>query len=214
MVLVTADSRRLTDPRALTAEAHRLLGAGGDVFCYWNYTSPEDPLLAVVRRAGPRPREGAGGVRLVLPHGARAVPEVTEHVEWHQRHGAQVRYSSRLPPGAMVLTDDGAILSTGLQPGSPYVVVEDPSVRPALGALGRLLWQCSELPPEQRDGVPSAAERQMLRMLMQGLTDSAVARQLGMSDRTVRRVVAQLMDRLGAQSRFEAGVRAVERGWI
>ncbi|MDP9611903.1 MULTISPECIES: LuxR C-terminal-related transcriptional regulator [Streptomyces] len=46
------------------------------------------------------------------------------------------------------------------------------------------------------------------------LTDSAVARQLGMSDRTVRRVVAQLMERLGAQSRFEAGVRAVERGWI
>ncbi|NKI43172.1 helix-turn-helix transcriptional regulator [Streptomyces sp. LD120] len=114
----------------------------------------------------------------------------------------------------MVLTSRGAVLTTGLHPGSPYVLVEDAPLRPAFGALAQLLWQRAEVPPDQRDDAPSEAERQMLRMLMQGLTDSAVARQLGMSDRTVRRVVAQLMERLGAQSRFEAGVRAVERGWI
>ncbi|MBW1598593.1 response regulator transcription factor [Streptomyces sp. JJ38] len=51
-------------------------------------------------------------------------------------------------------------------------------------------------------------------MLVRGLTDRAVARRLGLSERTVRRMVAHLMDRLGAASRFEAGARAVERGWL
>jgi DNA-binding NarL/FixJ family response regulator len=35
-----------------------------------------------------------------------------------------------------------------------------------------------------------------------------------MSVRTVRRRVADLMDDLGADSRFQAGVEAVRRGWI
>jgi DNA-binding NarL/FixJ family response regulator len=35
-----------------------------------------------------------------------------------------------------------------------------------------------------------------------------------MSLRTVRRRVAELIEELGAQSRFQAGVEAVRRGWI
>ncbi|WFB10742.1 helix-turn-helix transcriptional regulator [Streptomyces sp. LX-29] len=215
MVSITVDSRPLPGAVELAEATRRFLAEGtGEVFCYWNYTSSEDPLLDVLRGAGSRLWDREGGVRTVLPHGTRGVPDIAEHVAWQQDHGVQVRYSSRLPPGAMVLTEGGAILTTGLQPDSTYVLVTDPHVRPAFGALAQLLWQRAEIPPDQRKDAPSEAERQMLRMLMQGLTDSAVARQLGMSDRTVRRVVAQLMERLGAQSRFEAGVRAVERGWI
>ena len=44
--------------------------------------------------------------------------------------------------------------------------------------------------------------------------DEQIARALGMSVRTVRRRVADLMDELGADSRFQAGVEAVRRGWI
>ncbi|AJE84547.1 MULTISPECIES: helix-turn-helix transcriptional regulator [Streptomyces] len=215
MIPVTTGSRPLPGAAELTEATHHLLAAGaGEVFCYWNYTSVEDQLLEVLHCAGGRLQGHRGGARMVVPHGARAVPEIARQLEWQQEKGVRVRYSSRLPPGAMVLTSRGAVLTTGLHPGSPYVLVEDAPLRPAFGALAQLLWQRAEVPPDQRDDAPSEAERQMLRMLMQGLTDSAVARQLGMSDRTVRRVVAQLMERLGAQSRFEAGVRAVERGWI
>ncbi|GHJ26044.1 hypothetical protein TPA0910_04770 [Streptomyces hygroscopicus subsp. sporocinereus] len=215
MVSITATSRALPGAVALAEAVGRFLAAeAGEVFCYWNCASSEDPLLEVLRGTGSRLWDREGEVRTVLPRGARGVPDIAEHITWQQDHGVQVRYSSRLPPGAMVLTEAGSVLTTGLRPGSTYVVVQDARVRPAFSALAQLLWQRAEVPPDQRKDVPSEAERQMLRMLMQGLTDSAVARQLGMSDRTVRRAVAQLMERLGAQSRFEAGVRAVERGWI
>ena len=46
----------------------------------------------------------------------------------------------------------------------------------------------------------------------QGRADRAGARASAL--RTVRRRVADLMDELGADSRFQAGVEAVRRGWL
>ena len=57
-------------------------------------------------------------------------------------------------------------------------------------------------------------DRQILVMLGQGLTDEATASRLGVSGRTVRRQVASIMERLKASSRFEAGLKAAQRGWI
>ncbi|MEV0841406.1 hypothetical protein AB0I55_17850 [Actinocatenispora sera] len=51
-------------------------------------------------------------------------------------------------------------------------------------------------------------------MLVSGLKDEAVARQLGWSLRTMRRRVQRLHQRLGATNRFQAGVQAARRGWI
>ena len=47
-----------------------------------------------------------------------------------------------------------------------------------------------------------------------GVTDEAAANRLGVSLRTVRRRVADLMERLDASSRFEAGLKAGRRGWL
>jgi DNA-binding NarL/FixJ family response regulator len=41
-----------------------------------------------------------------------------------------------------------------------------------------------------------------------------VSRQLGISVRTTRRMVANVMERLEARSRFEAGYEAARRGWL
>jgi DNA-binding CsgD family transcriptional regulator len=60
----------------------------------------------------------------------------------------------------------------------------------------------------------SGDERALLRLLAAGLTDEAAARRLGISVRTARRQVAVLMDKLGASSRFQAGYRAAQRGWL
>jgi DNA-binding CsgD family transcriptional regulator len=67
--------------------------------------------------------------------------------------------------------------------------------------------------PDPSTGL-SNAERCLLRLLGKGMTDASAARQLGVSLRTVRRMMAEIMARLGARSRFEAGIRAAERGWI
>ncbi|SDK53829.1 helix-turn-helix domain-containing protein [Nonomuraea jiangxiensis] len=54
----------------------------------------------------------------------------------------------------------------------------------------------------------SPREWQVLQLLAQGCTDEAVARNLGVSLRTVRRITADLMERLDARSRFQAGLKA------
>jgi hypothetical protein len=43
---------------------------------------------------------------------------------------------------------------------------------------------------------------------------SSMARRLGVSMRTVRRMAAKLSEQVGASGRFELGVRAAQRGWV
>jgi DNA-binding NarL/FixJ family response regulator len=57
-------------------------------------------------------------------------------------------------------------------------------------------------------------ERTLLTLLAGGMTDEAAAKRLGVSLRTVRRQTASLMERLNASSRFEAGLKAAQRGWL
>jgi DNA-binding transcriptional ArsR family regulator len=52
------------------------------------------------------------------------------------------------------------------------------------------------------------------RLMAAGLKDAAMARQLGVTERTVRRRVAAVLDALGVDSRFQAGMRAKELGWV
>ncbi len=63
-----------------------------------------------------------------------------------------------------------------------------------------------------RDGLTSLDLR-VLGLLDAGLTDRAVATQLGLSMRTVQRRVRLLMDVAGVDTRFQLGVEAVRRGW-
>src|SRR2546430_2156592 len=50
--------------------------------------------------------------------------------------------------------------------------------------------------------------QRLITLLLSGLTDEAIAHQLGLSHRTVQRRVAALMAELGAHTRFQAGVQA------
>jgi DNA-binding CsgD family transcriptional regulator/sugar-specific transcriptional regulator TrmB len=61
---------------------------------------------------------------------------------------------------------------------------------------------------------PSDQERRLLQALSLGAKDETAARQLGVSVRTARRMIAQLMRRLDARSRFQAGATAVQKGWL
>jgi DNA-binding CsgD family transcriptional regulator len=56
--------------------------------------------------------------------------------------------------------------------------------------------------------------RQILSALRAGVTDEVAARELTVSVRTYRRYVAEIMALLGANSRFQAGVRAAELGLL
>ncbi len=61
---------------------------------------------------------------------------------------------------------------------------------------------------------PNADTRRLLSMLGAGLTDASIARELGVSERTVTRRIMALQEALSARSRFQLGVQAARRGWM
>jgi DNA-binding CsgD family transcriptional regulator len=60
----------------------------------------------------------------------------------------------------------------------------------------------------------SALKSQIIMLLAEGAKDEAVARRLGISLRTCRRHVADILDQLESSSRFQAGVRAALLGLV
>lgn len=60
----------------------------------------------------------------------------------------------------------------------------------------------------------TARENEVLQLLARGLTNRAIAQELGISQHTVKFHVNAIMSKLGAQSRTEAVVRATQLGLI
>ena len=61
---------------------------------------------------------------------------------------------------------------------------------------------------------PTKDEQAILALIGAGLTDDVIARQLGVSTRTLRRRSQDLMLELGADNRFQLGLEAGRRGWL
>ena len=70
------------------------------------------------------------------------------------------------------------------------------------------------MPELDRGGPAPTCAGCLLRQLAAGAKDEQIARTLGLSLRTVRRRVADLLIELGVDTRFQAGVEAVRRGWL
>jgi len=87
----------------------------------------------------------------------------------------------------------------------------------ALVALFEQIWLSANPPgvtqPRDERGL-NPQEQEILRLLASGQTDEVVARRLDVSVRTGRRITAELMERLGARSRFQAGYLAAVHGWL
>ncbi|MGW7366855.1 helix-turn-helix domain-containing protein [Streptomyces sp. NPDC054841] len=74
------------------------------------------------------------------------------------------------------------------------------------------LWPARSRPAEDR--ALSADDEQLLALSASGLTDHAIARRLGVAQRTVERRMRRIMDLLGARTRFQAGLQAAHQGLI
>ncbi|MEU2671388.1 helix-turn-helix transcriptional regulator [Streptomyces sp. NPDC007164] len=76
-------------------------------------------------------------------------------------------------------------------------------------------WRLTLPGTEQREeSSVTAIDRQIVALLHVGLTDAAIARQLGMGHRTVQRRLHALMDEVGAATRFQLGWHAARAGWL
>jgi DNA-binding NarL/FixJ family response regulator len=57
-------------------------------------------------------------------------------------------------------------------------------------------------------------QRQVLRLVAEGLDNAQIAERMGISQRTARSHVSSVLERLGVENRTQAAVAAIRSGWI
>ncbi|MER5486065.1 LuxR C-terminal-related transcriptional regulator [Streptomyces sp. NPDC002812] len=155
--------------------------------------------------------------RKLLSPVALADEEARAHLQMVQSKGASVRISSAPMPHETILIDRRVMILAGRHTpaGREYTVTTSQTLVDGVHSLFQAIWDtATDLNTYLRSSGPhlDTDGRVILQSLASGLTDASAARQLGISLRTYRRRVADLMAKLEADSRFQAGLRAGELG--
>jgi DNA-binding NarL/FixJ family response regulator len=140
---------------------------------------------------------------------------------------ALVRSLVRSAPDVRVVIYTGVVdareLSDALETGAPAIILKPRPLSQLVDAIRSVRRGQRYLDPALRDllsprdgsqRVLSPREREILRMLARGLSGEDIARELGLSWETVRTHVRNAMTKLGAKTRTQAVVAAMERDEI
>ncbi|MET7880459.1 helix-turn-helix transcriptional regulator [Micromonospora profundi] len=157
-------------------------------------------------------------IRNVYQDSFRNDPDTLAHARWLAGLGGQSRTTPTLPM-RMVIVDRGTAL-VPIDPANPRrgaLELHSHGVVAGLIALFEQVWHTAT-PFDDRVTADAQGltqqERELLRLLAAGHTDESAARKLAISLRSVQRMMTSLTERLGAASRFQAGVQAASHGWV
>jgi hypothetical protein len=159
-----------------------------------------------------------GGTRILTsyPDSGRGRARNTELIQVASTAGAEVRTHAALPTWLGIVGRRTVILPRDPDNvGAGLILLHRGShVRAALWMFAHA-WQTASPLPAGNDAISlSRWERRVLAQVATGIKDEAGARRLEVSVRTYRRYVTELCERLGASSRFEAGIRAAQAGLV
>ncbi|MEI7058763.1 helix-turn-helix domain-containing protein [Nocardioides sp. CCNWLW239] len=155
-------------------------------------------------------------IRVVYDTGVMANRAALATVEQCVSAGEQARVLPGVP-WTMFVTDHAACLTLDA-PGAEVPVrafTRSPDVLSALRHAFESWWNMAiPVSLDIPDLDAPADDRRLLTLLSAGLTDHAIARELGVSERTVRRRITRLQAVLAGHTRFQLGVQAARRGWL
>jgi sugar-specific transcriptional regulator TrmB len=152
---------------------------------------------------------------LDLPHG---LTELTAALGRDER----VRVVDRVPTKLVVADRSLAMVPLTSRSAEPAaLVVHASGLLELLAGLFESVWRealplrlnASGAAEEVPDG-PDATDLEVLSLLLAGLTDASVAKQLDLGLRTVQRRVKRLMELAGVTTRLQLGWHAYELGWV
>jgi sugar-specific transcriptional regulator TrmB/DNA-binding CsgD family transcriptional regulator len=154
------------------------------------------------------------------------VPDLVPLLQSERRPGSQYRLHSHLPLKLTIYDRATASLPavTGLEMASSMLIVRRSSLLDALIGFFEHVWHtatpfpgidCGAAEQVPDDGsLLDPVDHYLMSLLLTGLTDQAIAGQLGIGLRSVQRRVHDLMMRTGAQTRIQLGWHAAREGWL
>lgn len=174
-----------------------------------------------MREQGQRLSSGGLRLRTVFERSLLDDPAHVRRIMQGVEAGEEARVA-RVPLKLAIIDREWAmlpLLHAGGQTPEATVIVRRSVLLDSMLALFESVWQHGvEVKSSGGEAVlMGTAEgdlRQLAHLLAAGMTDIAIGHHLGVSQRTVRRRIKELMDELRVDSRFAAGVRAAERGWL
>ncbi|MFI5806388.1 helix-turn-helix transcriptional regulator [Streptomyces sp. NPDC051561] len=172
-------------------------------------------------------RAAARGVlyRVVLEREVLMLPRGVVELTAALSRDEQVRVVDRVPTKLVVADRSLAMVPlTGRDAEPAALVVHASGLLESLMGLFEAVWR--EARPvrlgepgtgvafvEEGEG-PDEMDLKILSLLLAGLTDASVAKQLELGLRTVQRKVKGLMEVAGVSTRLQLGWHAYERGWV
>ncbi|WP_338701825.1 helix-turn-helix domain-containing protein [Streptomyces sp. Q6] len=161
--------------------------------------------------------------RVVIEREVLSLPEGLTDLSAAIGRDEQVRVVDRVPTKLVIA--DGALAlvpltSRAAEPAA--LVVHASGLLESLSGLFAAVWrqalplrlgESGRVDAVGPDG-PDATDLEILSLLLAGLTDASVAKQLDLGMRTVQRRVKRLMELAGVATRLQLGWHAYERGWV
>ncbi|MFJ8823138.1 LuxR C-terminal-related transcriptional regulator [Streptomyces sp. NPDC102467] len=156
-------------------------------------------------------------IRTLYHHTARFNSPSQAYVALASALGAEYRTAHQLC-GRMIVFDRTLAFLPDHRGTWGAVAIREPSVVHFLCELFEQAWtEAQPFSDAATDGLEVVAkdlDRTILRLLATGRKDETIARRLGMSLRTTRKHIADIMQTLGAESRFQAGFAVATQGLL
>lgn len=159
--------------------------------------------------------------RMVVAPTVPRVPTARRYLDTLAASGARIRVGTAVPAHFASFDGSVTVLSLGTAPRfeDGDAIVHSPLLALCFRQVFEYGWAAGRpyptpSGPAHPAGEFTVEEREIVHLMALGAKDESIARRLGCSDRTLRRLMTQLMHKLGAGSRFEAGVRAARLGLL
>ncbi|MFD9407341.1 LuxR C-terminal-related transcriptional regulator [Streptomyces sp. NPDC059989] len=148
-------------------------------------------------------------MRTLYQHTARFDQPTRDYVTKIISNGAEVRTTGSAFARAIVYDRTTAVITLPDNPKGA-ALIRNPDVTQFVVQSFEYAWATSEPfnPEFDRSEIRSISDslnEAVLRMLVSGHDDKSIARQLGISPRTCQRRISEVMQRIGARTRLQAG---------
>lgn len=157
-------------------------------------------------------------IRTLYHHTARFNGPSQAYVAELSTRGAEYRTLHELFGRLIIVDRETAFIPAPGHDGQGAILISEPPVVAYLYDIFELAWTHArpfvDATGRAMEAVSRELHRTILRLLADGLKDEAIARRLGMSLRTTRRHVADILSELNVSSRFQAGVAAARSGLL